>query len=1137
MAFTAPRAKAAAAPTTVAPLAWTEAAQSAWGSSGEWSADDSWQTGTGAQTSHPSSQGDAWAGGNASWQSASATASPPSRPPTIKPLQTASWQAPPAASSGTSWQGTGDSWQAAADPWGSATTTAWSSASRGSGPPGPLTVLFVAEKPAIARAIASALGKGSGKGSGKGYTQEESSGGASVPVYCLDAPWTCKSPPSLAQAGTVKLRITSTVGHVYCCEFPQRMRSWKLDPEKLFDALVERIEPDNGKSKMPAHLAGEAAKCHAVALWLDCDREGENICYEVLQNVLPNLWPHPRLPAAPQLLDPQEDNFHKDPRVWRAHFSSLAPTDLAKAFANLRKPNPWDSRCVEARQEIDLKVGVALTRLITSNLRDHVSDLCPAREDGKSPMISYGPCQTPTLSFCVGRWDLIQRFNKETSFTITASVRPAGVGDPITLQWVPPHESSSNDQSAKGNAGDGKGKKGGWNGGWESSTWPADDTASDEASGDGKGKKGGAKGKKSGPVYTKEQLERQIAQIKQWEQHAVVTSCECEEMSVPRPTALNTVAMLKAASRELGMDPHHAMQVGEKLYTSGMMTYPRTETTRYPPAMDLYQMVKDHSNHPKWGTWCQGLMRGDQQEPLPGVDNGDHPPITPVWCVPEDRLQRTAGADGVKLYELIVRYFLASVSPDVYYRHYNVHFSIGSINFVLKGNDVYYKGYSTICRGASMHDPALHAQNLLKGSALAAAKNAQTGGKHQLSKPLEVTQVTSSPPELLTEADLLGLMEKHGIGTDASMAQHIHNVVTRGYVEILDPGRRIRPTVLGVALVHGLRQVDSELIKPAVRARIEKDVTDISKRRRQFSEVVASALATFREKFHNVKNGMPKMLEEFEWKRKKWRQWKDSDTEFAKRGGGATSSDSKGGAKGGSSDGKGYGKGEGNKGKEDKGKGDGKVTWHGDGCKGKDHGKGKEHADSSSAGGKGNNGGANSTSWTPTKGDDGKGKTWGKGDASTSGSFAQQSWSAGPKGAKGGVASDTRIGGAAANGHAKGTGSIIPARARSRSPWRAGASSGSTSAATDPQTVGPRKLLQPKLTSQSVAPPSWGTTSAAAQSLVKLKQTMQARAAAGQSADGTSARSRSPRRAAQSWAGGQDEQLQPNAVDLSWDQW
>jgi len=45
-------------------------------------------------------------------------------------------------------------------------------------------------------------------------------------------------------------------------------------------------------------------------------------------------------------------------------------------------------------------------------------------------------------------------------------------------------------------------------------------------------------------------------------------------------------------------------------------------------------------------------------------------------------------------------------------------------------------------------------------------------------------------------------MEHNKIGTDASMATHINNIVAREYVKI-QGNRKLVPTEMGISLIHG----------------------------------------------------------------------------------------------------------------------------------------------------------------------------------------------------------------------------------------------------------------------------------------------------------------------------------------------
>jgi len=328
-------------------------------------------------------------------------------------------------------------------------------------------------------------------------------------------------------------RVTSTVGHMWSLDFPREYNDVnKVEPSALFDAPTQQME--DPRPRMSAHLAHEASGAHALVLWLDCDREGENICFEVMAVARPQMH--------------MCDLGGYEGNVFRARFSSLAPSDLVGAMGRLGAPNLNESRSVDARQEIDLKLGVAFSRFQTRYFRSHFGS-----QLGKLS-VTYGPCQSPTLWFCVhrrrdtpeiARRDLGPRSRER-------DLGPPHRHDQISLFKPRPywHVKASLLRDGK----------------------PLDVTCT------------------RGGVWEEAEADAVVASATAAESGVAARDAEESSSVEPRPLPLNTLGLLKAASEILRIGPGDAMHYAERLYLAGLVSYPRTETTKYAPAFGALQV-------------------------------------------------------------------------------------------------------------------------------------------------------------------------------------------------------------------------------------------------------------------------------------------------------------------------------------------------------------------------------------------------------------------------------------------------------------------------------------------------------------------------------------------------------------------
>lgn len=281
------------------------------------------------------------------------------------------------------------------------------------------------------------------------------------------------------------------------------------------------------------------------------------------------------------------------------------------------------------------------------------------------------------------------------------------------------------------------------------------------------------------------------------------------------------------------------------------------------------------------------LLDGKFRTPRAGKHNDQaHPPIHPVSGAGSEALS----FEERKVYEFITRRFLACCSDDAKGQTSEVEIQYGDEEFHAKGLIVLERNYLDVY----IYDKWESSQKL---------PTFEVGERFEPTEA-NITEGKTSPPGYLTEPELIALMDANGIGTDATMAEHIAKIKTREYVATRPRGggaaaaddddgastsnrrggrgggrgsgggrrggrnansnrsgssgggvEEFIPTRLGVALVEGYDNVvrnlpDSpSLSKPFLRKEMELRMRDICAGTKSRTEVVQQSLEMYREVF------------------------------------------------------------------------------------------------------------------------------------------------------------------------------------------------------------------------------------------------------------------------------------------------
>lgn len=249
---------------------------------------------------------------------------------------------------------------------------------------------------------------------------------------------------------------------------------------------------------------------------------------------------------------------------------------------------------------------------------------------------------------------------------------------------------------------------------------------------------------------------------------------EVEEKPTSRRPAppFITSTLQQESNRKLGLSSRETMQVAQKLYEQGFITYMRTDSTflsneAITASRDAIQTKygKDYLP-PQPRTYAAKKVKGAQEA---------HEAIRPAGNHFMDPDETGLTGTQFRLYDLIWKRTIASQMVDARQKQVSAKIQVGSAVFSASGMTIEFPGFLRAYVEGSDDPEADLAEREVRLPALKAKDLVKC-------LKLDPTSHETKAPARYTEASLVQTMEKEGIGRPSTYASVIGTIIDRGYV-------------------------------------------------------------------------------------------------------------------------------------------------------------------------------------------------------------------------------------------------------------------------------------------------------------------------------------------------------------------
>jgi DNA topoisomerase I len=289
---------------------------------------------------------------------------------------------------------------------------------------------------------------------------------------------------------------------------------------------------------------------------------------------------------------------------------------------------------------------------------------------------------------------------------------------------------------------------------------------------------------------------------------------EKERRRQPSPPFI-TSSLQQTASSALHFSPKRTMKIAQELYEGvslpegdvGLITYMRTDSVRMSPeALESGRaVIKERFGKsylsPKPRQYKNKKRSQDAHEAIRPTDPARSP----------EAVARHLSPDQNKLYTLIYNRFLATQMVPAVYKQRKAVLTAGPYTLEAAGSTLMFDGYLRLFPDDGTRD-APFPPGLREGEAVTLER-------------VEPRQKFTEPPRRYSEAGLVNLLEKEGVGRPSTYASIVSVIQERRYTTKRNGS--LRPTLLGQVVVEFLKDYFQETVETQFTAHMEEDLDRI----------------------------------------------------------------------------------------------------------------------------------------------------------------------------------------------------------------------------------------------------------------------------------------------------------------------